>query len=221
MLYVQRGEVEPNRSWILKDKDGDYWWFNDDQWLWCIRDQVGERGIPAGSWSDFKDDRSHWPMEFVGQFIGGRIHWGEWPIMRGEGISIAPPENRFPLPEVPALHDSGTRQQFEGGGVRDTAEGKPRFDLLWPKDVPYEAQFLTQMAQVLQQGAEKYAPRNWELFYTEEAKEHAQGSLGRHYANYMAGSTDEPHLILMACNLLMLATLEWKIANGWKPSEEA
>lgn len=209
-MYVKSGEDEPNRSWIFEDKDGDYWWFEDDKWSFGIRDQVGARGIPGGTWSYIKNGRSHWPMEFKGQFIGGRIHWGERPIMPGEGISIAAP-----------LHDSGTRQQFEGGGVRDTAEGKPRFDLLWPKDVPYEAQFLTQVAQVLQQGAEKYEPRNWELFHTEEAREHAQGSLGRHYANYMAGSTDEPHLILMACNLLMLATIEWKIANGWKPSEEA
>jgi len=31
-----------------------------------------------------------------------------------------------------AFHDSGQRQQFDGGGQRDTAEGKPRYDLISP-----------------------------------------------------------------------------------------
>ena len=30
------------------------------------------------------------------------------------------------------MHDSGKRQQFEGGAVRDTAEGKPQYSLLSP-----------------------------------------------------------------------------------------
>ena len=30
------------------------------------------------------------------------------------------------------MHDSGSRQQFEGGAVRDTAEGKARIDFLSP-----------------------------------------------------------------------------------------
>lgn len=116
-----------------------------------------------------------------------------------------------------ALNDTGARTAFAGGGVRDTSEGKPRFDLLWPKDVPLDSQFLARMAHVLMLGAAKYDERNWELFHTPEAVAHAQASLGRHYAGYMAGDTSEDHLAMMGCNLLILASLEWKLANGWTP----
>jgi len=32
----------------------------------------------------------------------------------------------------PKMHDSGKRQQFEGGAVRDTADGKPQYNLISP-----------------------------------------------------------------------------------------
>jgi hypothetical protein len=147
-------------------------------------------------------------MTVVGRQVDGKPKWNEAP----EPSATA---------QESGLQDSGARAQFAGGGVRDASEGKPRFDLLWPAHVPYEDQFLTQVAKVLEMGARKYAERNWELFHTPDALDHAKASLGRHYANYMAGSTDEPHLALMACNLLFLSTIEWKIANGWRPNDTA
>jgi hypothetical protein len=39
--------------------------------------------------------------------------------------------------------DSGKRAEYDSGMVRDTEEGKERFDLLYPLNVPYEAQLVT------------------------------------------------------------------------------
>lgn len=208
----KKGSPEPDRSWVLSDSDGDSWWYNHEEGGWQFSSYPENIGTNYGqtwarTWEQTVGD-NFCPFRYRGRMIDG-VYVPDAPIEVTEPLTIS----------ASALQDSGARTQYAGGGVRDSSEGKPRFDLLWPKDVPYEAQFLTQMAQVLQQGAEKYEPRNWELFHTPEALEHAQASLGRHYANYMAGSKDEPHLFQMGCNLLMIATIEWKIANGWKPEK--
>jgi hypothetical protein len=50
-----------------------------------------------------------------------------------------------------------SRTRFAGGGVRDgNASKKPRFDLLYPKNQPYERQMMTRFAEWMRRGAEKY-----------------------------------------------------------------
>ena len=51
--------------------------------------------------------------------------------------------------------DSGARENFDSGMVRDTRQGKGRFELMTPIA-------LRRLAQVYEKGAEKYLPRNWE-----------------------------------------------------------
>ena len=51
--------------------------------------------------------------------------------------------------------DSGERSQFETGALRDTADGKGRYDL-----IPGDA--LKRIAQLYERGAKKYNDRNWE-----------------------------------------------------------
>ena len=165
-MEVRAREVEPNRSWIFGDEDGDWWWFSeeDSRWGYVHEDRhigLKDRMMGPYFWSEVAEDFGNdFKLTYEGQFIDGKIHWNSEPIQRGETITHAT-----------GLHDSGTRQQFEGGGVRDTAEGKPRFDLLWAEGVPYDAQFQTRMAQIWRMGAEKYAARNWELFHTPDALE--------------------------------------------------
>ncbi len=53
--------------------------------------------------------------------------------------------------------DSGKRQQFDTGMQRDTQDGKPRFDLIAPLDLPYEEQMLTRWAKLMARGAAKYS----------------------------------------------------------------
>jgi hypothetical protein len=97
---------------------------------------------------------------------------------------------------------------------RDTQAGKARYDLLFPKDVPYSAQFLTRVAELLARGAEKYSERNWEQAAGEVEMERFKSSALRHLAQWMAGETDEDHAAAVAFNLLGAETLKWKMENG-------
>ena len=99
------------------------------------------------------------------------------------------------------IKDSGKRQAFEGGAVRDVQEDKPRPDLICPH-------FLRRLGLHLARGAKKYAERNWELGMPQSR---AEASLCRHYVAYMAGQTDEDHLAAMAFNVMMLISQEERI----------
>jgi hypothetical protein len=109
--------------------------------------------------------------------------------------------------------DSGERTAFKSGGQRDTTKGKPRFDLLFPKNVPYDKQFLTRVAELMARGAEKYEERNWEQFADEEAISHAEGSLMRHVAQYLSGETDEDHAAAVVFNLMAIETIKLKLST--------
>jgi hypothetical protein len=93
---------------------------------------------------------------------------------------------------------------------RDTQEGKPRFDLLWAKDVPYSEQFLTRVAELLSRGASKYTERNWEQASTDTELARFQASAARHLAQWMAGETDEDHAAGVVFNLLAYETTRYK-----------
>jgi hypothetical protein len=82
------------------------------------------------------------------------------------------------------LKDSGERQQFKTGAVRDAAVRKPLLELLPPWA-------LFAWGWIMEAGARKYAARNWEKGmpisrYLSSAK--------RHIEAYQAGFRDEPHL---------------------------
>lgn len=106
--------------------------------------------------------------------------------------------------------DSGARQQFESGMQRDTQDGKARFDLLFPLDVPYDEQFLTRVAELLARGAEKYDSRNWEQAEGPEEMERFKASAFRHFVQWMAGDQDEDHAAAVVFNLLGYETTAWK-----------
>lgn len=107
--------------------------------------------------------------------------------------------------------DSGVRAEFESGMVRDTQEGKARFELLLPLGVPYEAQFLVRVAELLARGAEKYDSRNWEKASGPEELERFKSSALRHLMQWAAGETDEDHAAAVCFNLLGYETTKYKI----------
>jgi Domain of unknown function (DUF5664) len=82
------------------------------------------------------------------------------------------------------LKDSGERQSFQSGAVRDTATNKPLLEL-----IPSWAMFA--YGWIMEAGARKYAARNWEKGmpisrYISSAQ--------RHLEQYKAGLRDEAHL---------------------------
>lgn len=99
------------------------------------------------------------------------------------------------------MEDSGKRHEFDTGAVRDTAEGKPRPDLISPF-----AQW--RKGEWLRLGAQKYAERNWEkgmLF------SRCVASIFRHLLEYMMGKDNEDHLAAIAVNAEFLMHYEHEI----------
>lgn len=102
--------------------------------------------------------------------------------------------------------DSGVREEYDSGMRRDTQEGKARFDLLFPEGVPYEEQFLTRVAELLDRGVEKYGERNWEKANSDVELRRFKASAARHMAQWQAGETDEDHAAAVVFNLLAYET---------------
>ena len=98
------------------------------------------------------------------------------------------------------IKDSGTRREFETGAVRDMQEGKGRCDLLPPLA-------LLRLARHFEAGAFKYGERNWEKGIPLSS---FIDSALRHMLKYMAGETDEDHLVAAAWNLMAALETEEK-----------
>lgn len=105
------------------------------------------------------------------------------------------------------MQDSGKRQEFEGGAVRDTAEGKSRPDLISPFAAEREGDWLAK-------GASKYAERNWEKGIPIAR---CIASLERHLMAYKQGKTDEDHMAAIRCNAGFVLHFEEMIKLGLLP----
>jgi hypothetical protein len=105
------------------------------------------------------------------------------------------------------IKDSGTRQEFETGAVRDCEAGKGRMDLL-------PAHALMMLAKHFEAGATKYGDRNWEKgiplsrFFD---------SALRHMLKFLDGKRDEPHLVAAVWNLTCLIQTRHWIEEGRLP----
>ncbi len=107
------------------------------------------------------------------------------------------------------MHDGGKRQSFSTGAVRDTADGKPRPDLISPFA-------LMRLGEWLRLGAEKYDERNWEQGIPIQR---CIASLYRHLLAYQAGENDEDHMAAIMCNSMFIIHNEEMIADGVLPAE--
>jgi hypothetical protein len=92
------------------------------------------------------------------------------------------------------VKDSGNRQQFDSGMVRDTTEGKINFLLIRPGPM------FKRWAEHLSKAAAKYdntrkpgEPRNWQLAEGLAEYERFQESAARHFELWLAGEDDEDH----------------------------
>lgn len=96
------------------------------------------------------------------------------------------------------LKDSGSRQQFNSGAVRDNGEGKGRFDLL-------STQMLFRLAKHYENGALKYEPRNFEKGMPISR---CVDAAMRHLTKYLAGWNDEDHLAAVCWNIAAIMLYE-------------
>lgn len=106
------------------------------------------------------------------------------------------------------MKDSGERQSFETGAVRDTATGKPRPDLISPHAAMREGIWMGL-------GAEKYQPRNWEKGIPISR---CIASLERHLVAYKLGLRDEDHMAAVRTNAGFILHFEEEIKAGALPA---
>lgn len=96
------------------------------------------------------------------------------------------------------IKDSGNRQDFASGSVRDTQKGKPR-----PALIPGTS--MVKLAMHYGNGADKYGPSNWRkgqpIMRTLESVE-------RHILAFKCGRIDEEHLIAGIWNLI---DIDWTL----------
>lgn len=82
--------------------------------------------------------------------------------------------------------DSGQRQTFSTGMVRDIQTDKPRYDLL-------DMDMLKRWAELMARGAIKYGEENWRKAETEEEMKRFAASLLRHTFQLLEGDRTEDH----------------------------
>lgn len=111
--------------------------------------------------------------------------------------------------EYNSVKDSGERQSFSTGAIRDKSSGKGRFDLL-------PAYVLYRDARHMENGAVKYGDRNWEQGIP---LSRFLDSAFRHLVCFMDGKRDEDHLAAARWNLAGLIWTEEMIRRGKLPPE--
>lgn len=111
------------------------------------------------------------------------------------------------------IQDSGKRQEFDTGSVRDTREGKGRFDLITPFA-------MRRVARHYEGGAIKYNDRNWEkglpiMRYLDSAERHINDLK----AAILLGEQTEDHAAAIAWNMLCFIHTEEMLKIGRLPKE--
>lgn len=100
--------------------------------------------------------------------------------------------------------DGGDTKKFETGAVRNTPEGKGRYDLL-----PCAA--IRRVAGVYERGAKLYSPKNWTKGIP---MSRCMESALRHTFQYLEGYRDEDHLAQACFNLLAVIEFDEMIKQG-------
>ncbi len=107
------------------------------------------------------------------------------------------------------IKDSGARQTFSSGAVRDTDTGKPSPDLISPFA-------LWRLGHHLEKGAAKYARRNWEA-----GMEFSRlyRSAKRHMLQWAMCDRSEDHLSALMFNIQAIIHFEELIKIGMAPAD--
>ena len=93
------------------------------------------------------------------------------------------------------IKDSGERQQFESGMVRDVTDDKIDYTLA------IDGPMFKRLAIHLTKGAIKYAKRNWMQARGREEYDRFRESATRHFYQWLNGETDEDHAAATIFNI--------------------
>jgi len=106
------------------------------------------------------------------------------------------------------IKDSGKRQEFGGGMVRDTTEGKTDFTLA------LDGPMFQRYAEHLTKGAQKYEKRNWMKADDQEALDRFRESALRHLMQWLRGDRDEDHAAAVWFNINGAEYVRAKLGGG-------
>jgi hypothetical protein len=107
------------------------------------------------------------------------------------------------------VKDSGQRQNFSTGAVRDIQQGKGRFDLI--PTLP-----IRRLAKHFENGAVKYGDNNWQKGIP---LARYLDSLERHVNCLKAGESTEDHLAAIMWNAVCFMWTQDEIEHGFLPRE--
>jgi hypothetical protein len=105
------------------------------------------------------------------------------------------------------VKDSGKREQYSGGMVRDVTEGKTDFSLI------YDGPMMKRWAEHITKGAKKYAKRNWMKANGQEELDRFKESAARHFYQWITGDVDEDHAAAVYFNINCHEYLQNKLNN--------
>jgi len=105
------------------------------------------------------------------------------------------------------MKDSGSRESFESGAMREDASGKGAYELISPI-------LIARLARVLEDGTYKYEERNWEKGMPVDR---CMQSALRHLYQYIEGYRDEDHLGHAAFNIMAMIHTTEMIRRGILP----
>ncbi len=93
------------------------------------------------------------------------------------------------------VKDSGERQQFDSGMVRDTTAGKIDYSLM------FDGPMFERWADHITKGAVKYTKRNWMQASGDAELQRFRESAIRHFVQWVRGETDEDHAAAVFFNI--------------------
>lgn len=103
------------------------------------------------------------------------------------------------------VKDSGERQEFETGAIRDMQAGKGRYDLIPPI-------MLKRLATHYEEGGRKYGDNNFRVGIP--IKRYLDSAI-RHIEKYRMGIDDEDHIIAAIWNLSAIIETEHLVDLGF------
>jgi hypothetical protein len=153
-----------------------------------------------------------WVCENCGHFGGCDNRYWETTMGDKQGIINTPYHDsdlRGPKPEFDKVNDSGKREEFATGSVRDTEDGKGCFDLI-------PALPLRRLAIHYQNGASKDGRKNW---MRGQRLGRYLSSAERHIQDVKDCKHDEDHLSAIAWNAFAFMWTAEQIKLGKLPRE--
>lgn len=91
--------------------------------------------------------------------------------------------------------DKPARHTFESGMVRDGAEDKLDYSLV------FDGPMFERQARHLTKGARHYSPRNWMKANSLEEQQRFRESAARHFFQWLRGDTNEDHAAAVMFNI--------------------